>query len=849
VFERILPFVSRPSAYIGKEVNAHQKDPNRAKVLFGLVFPETYAIGMSHLGLQILYRLLNDLPHVVCERVFAPLPDMEARLKKEGLPLVSLESKIPLKRFDILGFSLQYELTYTNLLAILELGGIPLLSKERDEGLPLVIAGGPCAMQPEPLADFVDAFLLGEGELRLVEIVNLYKEWKESKGSKDELLRALTHIPGVYVPSFFSMKWGKDGKLKEIVVLKEGYQQVKREVIQDLDDYPLPDKPLVPLSRIVHERLSIEVARGCIRGCRFCQAGYIYRPFRERDPGEIAMLIRRALKNTGYDEVSLLALSVGDCSYLEPLVLHLISVLAKERIALSLPSLRVGTVSQEVLKAIKRVRKTGITIAPEAATERLQKVINKLIPEEEVLETAKMAFKEGWRHIKLYFMVGLPTEREEDVRAIIKLARKVSRLGGHVHVSVSTFVPKAHTPFQWERMVGLEEIEQRHLIFKKELRGAGLQLKWHDPRMSVLEGVFARGDRRLGEVLLKAFKKGARLDGWSEFLNWRAWVEAFEEVGIRMEDYLRERDVGEVLPWSHLKSLVKEEFLLEERKRAREGMLTEACRPGCRKCGCCGQGLSIRLKSEGITFPKAYHVIEGPSPQQARGRIRAKFKKVGPMRFISHLEMVEVFLRAFRRAEIPLVFSGGFHPLPRVVFAQALPVGVESLAEYFDCEVREPVDIETFLKDINRQLPEGLEVMDACLIGMKERGLNELFVEDEFIVLVPRGFPLNLPSEGGVLFIEKKGKLLDLRDYVKKLEVFHTLPLELQDLTELLEDEVKAFVRLRLRKGINVYRVLMALFSIGEEVKLLRVIKVATYPQGDERTTSCTSQNLLREAL
>ncbi|RLA86194.1 MAG: TIGR03960 family B12-binding radical SAM protein [Deltaproteobacteria bacterium] len=838
MWEGLLPFVRKPSSYIDGELNTHRKDPTRAEVLFGFCFPEVYEIGMSYVGLQILYHLLNSLEGVVCERVFAPFPDMEALMRKEGLPLVSLESRIPLKEFDILGFSLQYELTYTNLLNILDLGGIPLLSSQRDRDMPLVIAGGPGAMQPEPLADFVDAFVLGEGEEVLPRLVEVYRSWKRDHGTKDELLMALSRIPGVYVPSFFRFRWDRQGLIEEIQPLHEGYGEVRRQVVGDLDRYPFPSSPIVPLCRVVHDRLSIEVVRGCLRGCRFCQAGFIYRPLRERRPEELLEVIEEALHRTGYDELSLLALSIGDCSFLEPFVSQLISRIDQRRIALSLPSLRIGTVGEGILRDIKRIRKTGITVAPEAATERLQRVINKVIPEEEIMRTARMAFREGWRHIKLYFMIGLPTERLEDVREIASLAKRISEIGGQVNVSVSTFVPKAHTPFQWEGMLSMEEIEERHRILKAELKGKGLRFKWHNPKMSVLEGIFSRGDRRLGRVLMEAFKGGCRLDGWSEYLDWQKWQEAFWRAGIDPSFYLRERDSGEILPWGHLKSGVEERYLLEERQRARAGQVTSPCKPGCRRCGCCSEQLEIRLSAPFV--PEASPSKGGRTLERRPWvkKIRAKFYKIGPVRFLSHLETVDVFIRAMRRAQIPMKFSEGFHHLPRATFTQALPVGIESLCEYLDVEISSYFPPEEFVRRMNRELPRGLGVIDAKEMAYRGTALPELLQEDLYLVslgVTPPPFQRERPL---YLEVRKGGKVkrVNLWDFVREVRVIRVdqyhpaggFPPEGPKLEEIVGERV---LLVRMKKGLRPYHALQGLLGLSErEVLTLRILKVESFP-------------------
>jgi radical SAM family uncharacterized protein len=594
----ILRRVAKPGRYTGGECNEVVKEASGVDVRFVLAFPDVYEVGMSHLGLKILYHELNRRPGVWCERAFAPWVDMEGEMKAAGLPLFALESKSPLYQFDIIGFTLQYELTYTNILTMLELGRIPLWTHERGETDPLVIAGGPGAFNPEPLAGILDAIVLGEGEEVVHEIIDAYRELAGGRGRmgwRRSLLLRLAAIPGVYVPSGYSVDYHADGRVREIAPLHPGFpHQVEKRVIGDLDalDYPL--RPVVPALDVIHDRAMVEVFRGCSRGCRFCQAGMVYRPVRERSSPKIREWSRSLLANTGYDELSLVSLSTADYTGIGPLTQALADEGKACRVGVSLPSLRVDAFSLELAQQVQQVRRTGLTFAPEAGTQRLRDVINKGVTTQDLLETAAAAFDAGWKSIKLYFMIGLPTETDEDVMGIAQLTREVlgtrgKRGGGRVNVSVAGFVPKPHTPFQWEAQATREELVRNQRLLKRELKDRRVEYGWHDAGMSVLEAVFARGDRRLGEVLVKAFQLGCRFDAWTESFDWSRWEKAFAACGREFGFYAhRTREAGEVFPWSHLSSGVEQEFLWQERVRALAGVATADCRWAvCHGCGVC----------------------------------------------------------------------------------------------------------------------------------------------------------------------------------------------------------------------------------------------------------------------
>ena len=604
--KRELGKVEKPARYTGGEIDSVRKDPSSTPVHFALAFPDVYEVGASHLGSHILYSVLNDRGDTACERAYAPWPDMEGLLRRKGWPLYTLESRTPLYAFDVVGFSLQYELTYTNVLAMLDLGGIPLRSVERGEGHPLVIAGGPGAMAPEPVADFIDAFALGDGEEVAGDIVDAYKEWRASGKPREALLRRLASVRGVYVPSLYRVDYSADGRVKSVSPQPEGDSVpavVKRRVLKTMEGAPFPDRPLIPLMAPIHDRAMVEIFRGCTQGCRFCQAGMLYRPVREREPETVEHLARQILRRSGYDEVSLVSLSSADYSRIADVVKDLLfEDPCGARV--SLPSLRVDSFSIGLAEMMGSSAKGGLTLAPEAGSQRMRDAINKRVTGDEILEAARRAFSAGYSHVKLYFMIGLPGETDEDVLAIAGVAGKIRQVGRNlgkkptVVVSVSGFVPKPHTPFQWEPCVEPEELARRQRLLRNALRGPGLEYRYHAASITWLEAVFARGDRRLGRALEIAFRKGCRFDAWPDRFNREAWLEAFSEAGVDPAFYAhRERSEDEVFPWDHLSSGVRKAFLWEEREKSASGAATEDCRLSpCAGCGVCPDlGVEVSL--------------------------------------------------------------------------------------------------------------------------------------------------------------------------------------------------------------------------------------------------------------
>ncbi len=754
----------KPSRYIGNEVNIIRKE---APVKVALCFPDTYEIGMSHLGLKILYSIINDIPDASAERVFSPWTDREEYLRKEKLPLTSLEFERPLSDFSIVGFTLQYELSYTNILNMLDLGRMPVRSEDRNESHPIVIAGGPCAVNPLPLSPFIDAFVIGDGEETVVDLINAFSK-EDNKVSR---LEALSKIEGIYVPSIHNTN--KDS--------------IKKRAVNDLDSAPFPDAPVVPYTAAVHDRVAIEVSRGCTKGCRFCQAGMIYRPQRERSMETVLSLARTALAKTGHEDLSFTSLSTGEYSCLLPLLRSVNAEHSGSHISVSLPSLRVADINKDLLKEVKSVRKTGFTIAPEAGTKRMRDIINKDFTEEEYIETLEMLFTEGWKTIKLYFMIGLPTETGSDIDGIISMAktasargRKITKRRVNINVGISAFVPKPHTPFQWLGQSTYADLREKQNTLRNAFRKNRMNFKGQHVELSLLESVFSRGDEKTSVLLENAWRAGCRFDGWSEMFDFSLWVKAAEETGIDLHSYAgRTFEPGERLPWGFIDTGVSEEFLLSELKKAMSGDITADCSKVCTSCGLkCkdrGQGSEAGITSED-KITESPQLKKG-SPMNLKNlppsKMRVAFAKTGILRFLSHQEVITALLRSASRAEIPVNYSAGFHPHPKFSFGPALPAGVAGDREYFDIEISGLMKPEVFKDRMNAELPEGLTIINASMFGGKGLSLNDFISRYEYEIEIDRESEEDIGSfmDQQAVMVLRKEKDVDIRPMVEKAEV------------------------------------------------------------------------------
>ncbi|MDH4163129.1 MAG: TIGR03960 family B12-binding radical SAM protein [Nitrospirota bacterium] len=819
MYEDFLPLVSKPARYIDQEVNVVRKDRDKVRTKVCLLFPDTYEVGMSHLGLRILYHILNSREDTVAERVFSPWTDYEKLLTASGRPLTSLETNLPVSSFDILGITLQYELSYTNIVAALKLSHIPVRAADRTNDHPIVIAGGPCAVNPEPLADFIDVFFIGEAEEAIHEMVDLRQRHQNRK----QYLAELAARDGFYVPSL-------------------GRSTVRRRRLASIETAPYPDRPILPLMKPVHDRVTVEVARGCIRGCRFCQAGVIYRPYRERSSGRVKDLLQHSLACTGYEELSLASLSSGDHSEIESLVVDLMDRYRDSRVSVSLPSLRVGTLTPAMIKAIASTRKTGFTLAPEAGTERLRRVINKPVSDLDLLDAAETIFRNGWSVIKLYFMIGLPTETDEDLDGIIKLANELLALGKrssrrHVqlNVSVSTFVPKPHTPFQWHGQIPITEVRRKQAYLQQGLRKRGISLKTHNPETSLLEGAFARGGRELGRVIEAAVDRGCRMDGWTECFSFPAWEETFKRCGIDLHQTAeRKFSIEDPLPWDHVKPGVTREFLEKEYHKAVAAEATGNCREECTHCGLgCRDGGTVELgKPARTASSSAAQTAQSPRPSAAvnpemLSKIRIKYAKTGKIRFLSHLDFMTLLHRAVMRANIPIAFSQGFNPHPKMAFGPPLSVGMESDAEFFDMETDPLVDLLTVTKELNHALPEGLRILEARIVPRKTPSLAGAITRYQYSVTIPGSRRSGVEERIHALLqrssveVSREGKSKDIRPGITAIAVAGADSLEV-----MLEDKDNVKPRIQ-----DVVRVLLELSD--EETTMTRIRRTAVFCKVD----------------
>ncbi|OQY00350.1 MAG: B12-binding domain-containing radical SAM protein [Desulfobacteraceae bacterium 4572_130] len=796
-FQEILPFVNMPTRYIGDEINSIKKDFTEIKLKFALAFPDLYEIGTSHFGMQILYTILNQNKYIAAERFFTPAPDMEKLLERKQIPLLSLESKINLKDFDIIGFSLLYELNFTNILTMLNLSKIPFYAEKRDETFPLIIGGGPCAFNPEPLADFFDAFVVGDGEDVILKIADIFIQWKKNgDGRKKTILKLLSNIDGVYIPCFFIPTFNKlfNSNKHGIQILEPKfsfYTKVKKACLPNISQSFVPINPIVPFAKPVHDRLRLEIARGCSKGCRFCQAGMIYRPVRERKIDDLVEIAKKSLKSTGYSDISLLSLSVGDYSNIEKLMENLLIINQNYCTSIFLPSIRADRLTPQLMKIIKKVRKTGFTIAPEAGTQRLRNVINKNITEQDIFETVTNAFNLGWRNIKLYFMNGLPTETQLDIESICELSNRLLKIKTNgkskINISFAAFIPKSHTPFQSCEQISIEKSVENLNYLKQNLKHPRIKLKWQNPEMSFIEGVWARGDRKLAPLLVAAWEKGCRLDGWSNMFKKELWDKAFSKTGIDPCFYtLRKRNNNEILPWDHIKTGISKAFLKQEFQKAMNQKTTSDCRDNeCSVCGICDfkEIKPVLYDSEKIIVSKKQelNILENYI------KFRFFYEKLGNAKYFGHLEFAKIIKRAIRRTGIKIKYSKGFNPSMKLAFDNPLPVGMESQEESFTLYAEPLINIDTILKKLNQTLPGNISII-KCI---KECDINKKSLTDSaFYKISLNNFSIDKSIVENFMSLSKyilektnfKGKIkkIDIRKATGKINFIDAYNLEME---------------------------------------------------------------------
>ncbi len=753
-FEPFLLSVERPGRYMGLERNVTRKDLPATALSVCLAFPDAYEIGMSHTGTRILYELVNRREGWACERAFAPWVDFEAVMRREGVPLFSVESFAPVRDFDVVGFSLQSELNYTNVPNMLDLAGIPVLAAERTGDDPFVIGGGPCVANPEPLADFFDLFLIGDAEDALPVLLEAVIATRALP--RGERLRTFASCPGIYVPSLYDVTYEGDLVASCVPNAPGIPERVKRVWVERLDPAVYADKPMVPSVDIVQDRLGLEIMRGCTQGCRFCQAGYWYRPVRELDPEDVSRMTKAFIDEAGWSEVGLLSLSSADYSQIEPLVACLAPELAKTKVSISLPSLRAEAFSVALADAVSEVRKSGFTFAPETGSDRLRRVINKTFTNEDMVKAADVAFGSGWDLIKVYTMIGLPTETDPDLDELVSLVREILAQGKRhgvrptVHVSVGPYVPKSFTPFQWSPFDGVESLTRKLSYLKERFRSVrGVKLKWHEPKEAEVEAMLSLGDRRMGRAVLEAWKRGGRFDGWSEHFSWERWNEALEAAGIPKERHLRGKDLTETLPWDVVDAAIRKPFLVVEWKKALAEGHTVDCKWGkCTACGVPGNGedtVLARPLPPGRTPPALVPLRQRKAPGGAAAPVaptartyRVRFEKTGDARYISHRNTMDVLERAFRAANVPIRYTEGYNPHPRMSMGPALPLGQESRHELFDVDVSDALG-EDHRRAVNDRLPPGIAVTGWTELPRGAKSLGASATEAVYTFTLPNG--------------------------------------------------------------------------------------------------------------